>query len=171
MVVYGQPLDCAYQDLNHPGELDVSVEWWMILAPTLLVSDVALFWLGYRHCRQRLLRQRDQLPSKDIVEAQLRSLNNVIGALGGCLGTIEDNMTVKRIDPVEATNPSLAHLNLGQRGAVAQDSDGGSERYRIANRLAKRGAAVESLVVDCGLSRGEAETIANLQAGGVSYTA
>lgn len=133
---------------------------WIGLASVILVTDILLFWFGYQWCKRRSMGLiRHSAPVK-YIENQIDTMNQVIGQLGGCLDTIEQSLEAERSAPKPEPAPVVAKRPEPALGSKA-------ELYRIASRFARRGSGVEELMSDCGLSRGEAQTIANLQRAGL----
>ena len=132
---------------------------WLGLGIAVLLSNLILVWCGYTWCRRRTRNQvRGAVPAQ-YFESQIDSMNRVINHIGGCLDTIEQGLSVERdaapssVTPSSAPEPVSGESSLGDK----------SQLYRIASRFARRGSNTEELMADCGLSRGEAQTIANLQ--------
>lgn len=131
---------------------------WLGLGIAVLLSNLALVWCGYTWCRRRTRNLvRGAVPAR-YFESQINSMNQVINHIGGCLDTIEQGLSVER--PAGPVNPGRAGEPF--RGDVVAGDK--AQLYRVASRFARRGSSTEDLMADCGLSRGEAQTIANLQA-------
>ena len=120
-----------------------TVASWAIVCSAIIVADVLLLWMGYR------LSSKSGDTSSTLNRKQLASdfdvLRNAMEGLDDCLATVDNAM--QRVAP------------LMQKHASEQD-DG--RIYTIAHCLAGKGASVEELVADCGLSRGEAQVVHNL---------
>ena len=129
---------------------------WFGLATAVVVTDVLLVWCGYAWCRRRSRLMAREAAPVQYFEEQISSMNQVIGHIGGCLDTIEQGLAAERTAPKSepaSPPPKKVEPEVGDK----------SELYRIASRFARRGSTAPELMADCGLSRGEAETIANLQ--------
>jgi hypothetical protein len=124
-----------------------NLTWWLMAAGVLVVSDGLLLWFGYLYFR----RARNDHPGLD--RSRLRddfmSLRKAMDGLDDCIATVDG--AVRRAIPVV--------------GAPAKDEGASRQTYLIAHRLACKGAGVAELMLDCGLSRGEAQLIHNLNAG------
>jgi hypothetical protein len=114
---------------------------------------------------------REAVPAR-YFENQIDSMNQVIAHIGGCLDTIEQGLADERSaaartpSPMAATPPHPPHPQPLSKEPRTEPALGNkAELYRIASRFARRGSSAEELMSDCGLSRGEAQTIANMQSG------
>lgn len=132
---------------------------WFGLGVAILLTDALLIWCGYWWCRRRTQTQvRAAAPIK-YFENQIDSMNQVIGHIGGCLDTIEQGLSVERSE-LAGSQPRVDAEPDPRADSPPGDK---AQLYRIASRFARRGSSPEELMADCGLSRGEAQTIANLQ--------
>lgn len=120
---------------------------WTALAGALLVSDLVLLWLGYVLFAPQQRQPRRALPDAARLRADFDALRQAMQGLDGCLATMDRAVRSAALTPTATPD---AETGVRQR------------TYRIAHRLAEKGAPVGDLMGDCGLTRGEAELIRNL---------
>ena len=118
---------------------------WTAVAAALLGSDLVLLWLGYALFARG--QPQPALPDAAQLRADFDALRNAMQGLDGCLATMDRAVRSAALTPVATPD---AEPGVRQR------------TYRIAHRLAEKGAPVVDLMGDCGLTRGEAELIRNL---------
>lgn len=109
------------------------------------VLQIVLALAGYRS------RRRAATPSQDLrdVQREMHSLHVAVTALARRVGVLE-------VAPAPAT--AAAARPAPMRSEPVEPA------YDLAGKLARRGASTEELMETCGLSRGEVELIARLNA-------
>jgi hypothetical protein len=120
-----------------------STATWAFACSAIIAADLLLFWIGYR------LSTRTGQSTVSLNRKQLSSdfdvLRSAMEGLDDCLATVDHAM--QRVAPMMPKHGS-------------ENDDG--RIYSIAHKLAGKGASVEALMADCGLSRGEAQVVHNL---------
>ena len=116
---------------------------WALACSAIIAADLLLFWIGYRWST------RSAQPAVALNRKQLSSdfdvLRSAMEGLDDCLATVDHAM--QRVAPM-----MQKHGGENDDGRV----------YSIAHKLAGKGASIEALMADCGLSRGEAQVVHNL---------
>lgn len=115
---------------------------WLLACTAIIGGNLVLFYLGYRYFASRAMSRRHQFAQT--WRHDMHTLRHAMDGLDECLVTFNDAMQQRQNTPTSVAGP-------------ADD-----RTYGIAHRLASRGASVDDLMRDCGLRRGEAELIFNL---------
>ena len=127
---------------------------WTTMAVVILVTDALLIWLGYQFFRKAAPKDtaapsprpvQPVEPKVDLnrLEEDFATLREAMDGLDGCLATV--NGAIHR-----------------RANSARPETDTGKQTYAIAHNLARKGASVAELMADCGLSRGEAQLIFNI---------
>jgi hypothetical protein len=123
---------------------------WIGLIALVLTADALLFWLGYSYYTKATSIQPGQTTvlDQDKLEADFDLLRTAIDGIDDCFSTVDH--TMRRVAPTLAT---------------VSAPDANSRAYAIAHKLAGRGSNLNELMRDCGLTRGEAQLVVNLNSG------
>lgn len=125
-----------------------SMTMWVLIVAVILVVDALLVGFGYWVGQRRAAAQQPEPIDRDHLETELATLKAAMDGLDDCFATVDHAM--RRVAP------SMKPVASG---------DGSSRAYAIAHNLASKGASVRELMTDCGLTRGEASLIQNLNRG------